>query len=186
MIDFSMISALAVFIAALIFFIVRSSRRGIDMLARPTINRYAFYFGKLNAFIACAFIPVAALHPQIRSWQTPQYLVWLAIIILNIGISFALSAMRQLGNDLVAGIPETGIHRLQTGGIYRFSRNPLYLGVFLLIIASLLYVPHPVNILAGLTAIGIHHFIVTREEKFLIGQYGETYVNYMKRVRRYL
>ncbi|MDD5712684.1 MAG: methyltransferase, partial [Smithellaceae bacterium] len=71
-------------------------------------------------------------------------------------------------------------------GVYRFSRNPLYLGVFLLIVASVLYAPHPVNILCGVMAIGIHHLIVTREESYLINQYGETYLSYMKRVRRYL
>ena len=186
MIDFYMIAGLGIFIVALAFFSVTVSGRGIDMIANPTINRYVFYSAKLSALITCAFIPVAGLYPQIRWWQTPAYLNGVALLLCVAGVGVATMAMKQLGDDLVAGLPDNGIHQLQTEGVYRISRNPLYLGVFLLMIASLIYAQHPLNILSGLTAIGIHHMIVLREEKYLIRHYGETYMNYLKRIRRYL
>jgi protein-S-isoprenylcysteine O-methyltransferase Ste14 len=168
MIDFYMIAGLGIFIVALTFFIVTVSGRGIDMLANPTINRYVFFSAKLSALITCAFIPVAGLYPQIKWWQTPASLNGVALLFCIAGVGIATLAMQQLGDDLVAGLPDIGIHQLQTEGVYRISRNPLYLGVFLLVIASMIYAPHPLNILSGLTAIAIHHVIVLREEKYLI------------------
>jgi protein-S-isoprenylcysteine O-methyltransferase Ste14 len=94
--------------------------------------------------------------------------------------------MKKLGDDLIFGLPETGIKSLKTDGIYRISRNPLYLGFILIIISSWICTPNPVNIAAGTFAIVMHHIIVLREEKYLISLTGSEYINYMKKTGRYL
>jgi hypothetical protein len=55
--------------------------------------------------------------------------------------------------------------------VYRVSRNPMYLGFYLVTLASLLSVPHSVNIGCGLVGIYVHHLIVLAEERFMQQEY---------------
>jgi protein-S-isoprenylcysteine O-methyltransferase Ste14 len=186
MTDILMTSGLGIFFISLIFFIIRENRRGVDMLARPTINPYLFYTGKIAILAACGFIPAAALFPGIRWIEPPDIVNLIALVLCTAGGLIAALAVKRLGDGLVAGLPEAGIHKLQTRGIYRISRNPLYLGIFLLIISSWLYAPHPANFAAGLAAILIHHRIVLGEEEYLIRHCGDAFRSYVKKVRRYI
>ena len=62
----------------------------------------------------------------------------------------------------------------------------MYLGFYLITLASLLSVPNPVNVCAGIVGIILHHRVVLGEERFLLDVYGSSYAAYMRRVRRYL
>jgi len=62
----------------------------------------------------------------------------------------------------------------------------MYLGFYLITIASLVSVPNPINVCSGLVGILLHHRIVLAEEHFLLSEYGTSYEAYMRRVRRYL
>jgi protein-S-isoprenylcysteine O-methyltransferase Ste14 len=62
----------------------------------------------------------------------------------------------------------------------------MYLGFYLVTLASLLSVPHPVNIGAGLFGIYVHHRIILAEERFLLRVCGRSYERYTAPVRRYL
>jgi len=62
----------------------------------------------------------------------------------------------------------------------------MYLGFYLVTLASLVSVPHPVNIGCGLLGIYVHHRIVLAEECFLLKEHGASYEAYRHRVRRYL
>jgi protein-S-isoprenylcysteine O-methyltransferase Ste14 len=94
--------------------------------------------------------------------------------------------MHKLADDLISGLPEDNLNRLQTNGIFAMSRNPLYLGFFLITAASMIRVPNPINIVCGIVGIFIHHKIVVAEEEYLIKTQGDIYAAYMKQVRRYL
>jgi protein-S-isoprenylcysteine O-methyltransferase Ste14 len=74
-----------------------------------------------------------------------------------------------------------------TAGPYRFTRNPLYLGVTLIYCGLTLIINTwwcfvflvPVLLL-------IHFGVVTREERYLERKFGDSYRQYRARVRRYL
>lgn len=71
------------------------------------------------------------------------------------------------------------------GGIYRYSRNPMYIGFFLyftgvgLVAVSWLYV-----LLAVVEQVALYRFI-RAEERWCEGEYGEPYRRYTREVRRY-
>src|SRR5262245_19460738 len=74
-----------------------------------------------------------------------------------------------------------------TGGIHGWSRNPIYLGIFLIyggigIAASSLWA----LILTLPLAITIRYGVVAREERYLERRFGYAYRNYKARVRRWL
>jgi protein-S-isoprenylcysteine O-methyltransferase Ste14 len=75
---------------------------------------------------------------------------------------------------------------LRVGGLFRFSRNPMYVGVYSTLIASALYTASPIVLFLAVFIIGVHHCIVRAEERHLSGAFGQEYTSYCTRVRRYL
>ena len=75
---------------------------------------------------------------------------------------------------------------LKTGGIFRFSRNPIYLGLNTTFLASALYTLNPVVLLTGVGLAVVHHRIILAEEECLRGMFGKEYEDYCGRIGRYL
>jgi protein-S-isoprenylcysteine O-methyltransferase Ste14 len=75
---------------------------------------------------------------------------------------------------------------LRTDGLFRMSRNPMYVGVYLTITASALYTLNPIVVLLGVFVIAVHHRIVLAEEKHLRNVFGREYSEYCSRVRQYI
>jgi protein-S-isoprenylcysteine O-methyltransferase Ste14 len=79
--------------------------------------------------------------------------------------------------------PEAG--GLNTAGLYRFSRNPMYVGYFFYFLGLALLTQSPI-LLAILVLFQIStHWIILAEEQWCIREFGEDYISYMKKVRRY-
>ncbi len=76
---------------------------------------------------------------------------------------------------------------LLTQGPYKFSRNPIYLGLVLLILSMFCFMPHVVGILSvPCCVLYLHYFQILPEERILAQRLGEQYAEYCKRVRRWL
>ena len=108
-----------------------------------------------------------------------------AVVLLLAGLGFAIPSLFQLGEELRFGLSQQQA-AIKSTGLYRVSRNPLYLGFYLVAFASCLYVPHALNLILVLIALTVHHRIILAEEQFLHQQFGKTYDQYTWRVRRYL
>ncbi|MFC1637381.1 methyltransferase family protein [Candidatus Margulisiibacteriota bacterium] len=79
---------------------------------------------------------------------------------------------------------------LQTSGIYRYSRNPMYATNMLFILGLNLMgwaqsFANLIFILVSLFWIGGTHWCVLQEEAFLAQKFGQTYLDYKKRAPRY-
>ncbi len=73
-----------------------------------------------------------------------------------------------------------------SGGVYRFSRNPMYEGYFLVFIGVSALAKSP--LLLSLTVMYqiAAHWVIKSEERWCEHQFGEAYTEYMKKVRRYI
>ncbi len=85
-----------------------------------------------------------------------------------------------------AGIPDKDKTELVTTGIYKFSRNPAFLGFDFMYLGVLLMYFNPLTAVFSLFAIGMLHLQILQEEKFLTATFGEQYTEYKKHVFRYL
>jgi len=164
---------------------IRSHRTGPEFLGKPTIDRIYFYTGKVAIFTSWALFMVKAVSPGLGYLLIPAALSWTATGMLCAGVLIMTAAMMNLGTSLSVGLPgqPTG---LQTHGVYRFSRNPLYAGVLIIAIASCLYFPDLVNVSLTIYGIYIHHRIIREEERFLSEQYGNEWLVYSENVNRYI
>jgi protein-S-isoprenylcysteine O-methyltransferase Ste14 len=72
-------------------------------------------------------------------------------------------------------------------GPFRFTRNPLYVGLTVLYVGlSLLFNTWWSLFLLVPVGVVMHHLVVRREEAYLERKFGDTYIAYCRRVRRYL
>lgn len=85
-----------------------------------------------------------------------------------------------------AGIPEKDKTKFISTGIYAFSRNPAFLGFDFMYIGVCLMFCNPVMIVLTVFAIVMLHLQILQEEVYLRNTFGETYLQYRKRVFRYL
>jgi protein-S-isoprenylcysteine O-methyltransferase Ste14 len=156
-------------------------RTKIKSLGRPPIAWPALLLAKIGAGVSFTWMLWQAASGKVElSWASTV----LFLILLLGGTLIITSALFRLGKNLRMGLPveET---TLITSGIYRFSRNPIYVAVFCVMGASLVYAFSWVNLGAVVASVCLHHRIVLAEEKFLAGQFKD-YETYRKRVRRYL
>lgn len=76
---------------------------------------------------------------------------------------------------------------LQTTGIYSISRNPMYVGLAFLYLAISCFIGNWWNvILLPLLILIVQGYVIRREEKYLERAFGETFLDYKSRVRRWL
>lgn len=85
-----------------------------------------------------------------------------------------------------AGIPDKDRTKLVTTGIYRYSRNPAFLGFDFMYVGLLLMYFNLSMLVASAFAIIMLHLQILQEERYLTENYGESYKAYRKHVFRYL
>ena len=129
---------------------------------------------------ALAFtLPVA---PLLSGWQRAIGLVPIAAgVWLNLA---ADRAFEELGTTVR---PLERSSALATGGVFRLSRNPMYLGMILMLIgvALLLGALSPLLVAAGFAAI-IDTRFVPAEEQMLAETFGDAWTAYRDRTRRWI
>ncbi len=117
---------------------------------------------------------------------------------LRIGLLFALNVTALifgLGGIIAFRRARTTINPVQieqasrvvTGGIYRVTRNPMYVGLTMLLTAWAVRLAVPWTLLGPVMfALFIHHFQILPEERAMSAKFGNAYEDYRKRVRRWI
>lgn len=99
-------------------------------------------------------------------------------------IAAALGLFRRAGENPE---PWTGTATLVTDGIYRFTRNPMYLGMALAHLGLALLLASPGALITlPLALLAIDRFVIVAEEAYLIRALGADYRAYCARVRRWI
>ena len=79
------------------------------------------------------------------------------------------------------------VNKLVTSGIYKYSRNPMYLGMILIIIStSIFYLNYYSVVTPFIFYFWINRFQIKREEIFLKEKFGKEYLSYMSKTRRWI
>lgn len=106
----------------------------------------------------------------------------LGVIVIVLGIA-QFSKLKTTVNPLDL----TESTRLASGGPYRFTRNPMYLGMALVLVGWGFHLGSPVNILCiAAFVIVMTELQIKPEEAALRGLFGEEYEAYCGRVQRWL
>lgn len=110
-----------------------------------------------------------------------------AIPLLVVGLSLMLAAaglFRRAGTDLK---PWKTTSTIVEAGVYRFTRNPMYLGMALIYTGlAFAFGSAGTLLLLPVVIIAIQTQVIAREEQYLGGKFGDSYLAYKARVRRWL
>jgi protein-S-isoprenylcysteine O-methyltransferase Ste14 len=108
-------------------------------------------------------------------------------ILVAAGLLFIMSAMgmfRKAGTDVK---PWKTTSAIVDSGVYRFTRNPMYLGMAMLYAGlGLAFSSLGAFILLPVLILIIRTQVIAREERYLEGKFGQSYLDYKSRVRRWL
>jgi protein-S-isoprenylcysteine O-methyltransferase Ste14 len=177
------------FIILIIIFtavILKVKRQGGELFGTQTINVYVQIFGKISIIIPEFYLILEAFGFQLTTIELPSFLKWVGVFVAFEGMLFLYFSLWQMGRFTKMGLPKNDPIQLQTKGIYRLSRNPMYMGLILLAIASVLFVPNYLNMAFAFIGIFIHNLIIQGEEKFLEKKFGTEYQEYRSNTKRYL
>lgn len=104
-----------------------------------------------------------------------------------VGTVVFITSVLTMRDSWRAGVSKTDRTELVTGGIYQISRNPAFLGFDLLYIGILLMFFNWILCVVSVFAILMYHLqIVNVEEEFLLATFGDEYLQYKKKVCRYI
>lgn len=103
------------------------------------------------------------------------------------GLALAVAAIRNFSRAATPVPTNQPTRALVTTGVHGWSRNPIYLGLFLVYAGIGVAAQSPwILILALPLAITIRLGVVAREEAYLERRFGDAYRDYKARVRRWL
>jgi protein-S-isoprenylcysteine O-methyltransferase Ste14 len=149
--------------------------------------------------------PPALLHPPVvwtlallagvslQRWRPMHFVTdtaqakWIGGAIFVVGLALAFWAIRTLqraGTHVQLHKPTLAI---VDGGPYRFSRNPIYVALSIMLAAFAFALDNGWMLLAVIGFwLVVDYFVVMREEAYLEGKFGKAYLDYKARVRRWL
>ncbi len=137
--------------------------------------------------IAVAMWPLSATLPKVS--VSPQLRIALAVAMALVGAAFSIAgavAFRR-AETTVDPLHPGRASTLVVDGVYRVTRNPIYVGLLLGLVALAVALASPVS-LAGPVAfiVYINRFQIEPEERALLSKFGSEYETYMSSARRWL
>lgn len=160
-------------------------RRGVDMAGRPPIGKGLFFLGKFALAIPWAAVVLKGLGVDLSPIRVPPVLGWISLVLWVSGWGLMLAGRIGLGGSFRVGCPKEETN-LRTGGVYRYTRNPMYVGLDTTLLAAALYTLNPLVLMIGMGVAAVHHRIILAEEECLRKMCGQEYEEYCRKVGRYL
>ena len=119
----------------------------------------------------------------------PVWRVGAALVVAAIGAAFDVAgilAFRRAKTTVNPMKPEKSAALVCTG-VYRITRNPMYVGMVFILLAWAVYLASPWALFGPLVfAVYITRFQIKPEERVLAARFGAEFASYLARVRRWL
>lgn len=143
---------------------------------------------ELTMKVATISVPIAeVISIYINTTSLPIWARYAGIVIAVLGDVIFVISVLTMKDSWRAGVSETDKTELVTDGIYQISRNPAFLGFdFVYIGVSMMFFNWVLLAVSVFAMVMFHLQIVNVEEDFLTSVFGKEYVEYKKKVNRYL
>ena len=118
-------------------------------------------------------------HLQVAKITGMAFLIFALVFLIK-----SLTQFFRTKNTLILIKPASS---LQTNGIYKLTRNPMYAGLALVYLGISCFIGNWWNILLfPLLLLIVQNFVILKEEKYLERRFGQDYLDYKAAVRRWL
>ena len=113
----------------------------------------------------------------------------LAVALGVIGMSLGIMGVTQFRIAQTTPNPQAleQVSSLVTSGVYQYSRNPMYVGLVLILLGWAFYLSHLLAfVLLPIFILYMTHFQIQPEERMMAQKFGKTYQDYLNKVRRWI
>lgn len=125
--------------------------------------------------------------PLAASFVALDRLCWLGAALLAVGLGLELWSLGHFLHARTSALPFRPASVFVARGPYRFTRNPMYLGMTISLLAvGLLLGRTWIALSAFAGALAIDRYAIPREERYLERRFGASYLEFKGRVRRWL
>ena len=148
----------------------------ISPMVHPPIVALMFI---VIAYVLGRFVPLSV--------PAPVMVRYAGLFLTFIGFLLGIGAFLEFRKARTTVDPHGSSKQVVTSGIYRFTRNPIYLGFLLMVIGL------PLNsgfywgiVMAPFYVLLMNRLVIQHEEAYLEKKFGKTYTSYKAQVRRWL
>lgn len=187
----------------LAFFLVAFLWRSYLVYKRTGVNPYVIGRSKGTSgfvemllrvpLVLLAFVTfVYAAFPGVYQFAVP--IIWLdsfamqvaGIVLMGIALAWTAIAQAQMGKSWRVGIDKENKTELVERGLFRISRNPIFLGLRIALVGFFLTLPNAVTLVVLVLSDVLMQIQVRLEEEFLTNTHGDRYREFCSRVRRWI
>lgn len=125
------------------------------------------------------FFPTPIM-PTVAGW-------WCGGTVIVLGLTSLFWCLRQFRVNDTAVLPYRPDSALILRGLYRFTRNPIYLSLLVIHVGTALACNSGIMVaLVVPLALTLHYYVIRKEERYLTRRFGPPYEDYCRQVRRWL
>ena len=163
-------------------------QQGVTAMKFGAIDKSDFLIPPFALFYFYLVFAAAFGWPSVSAQEFFQTapIAWLGVAACAAVLAMLLWSLISFSRSFRIGIDTEHPDKLITSGVFAFSRNPLYVAFAGILIGEFLIFPNWILLLYLLGFCTLVHRQVLREEDFLKSHYGQDYLDYCQRVRRYL
>ena len=155
-------------------------------------NGIIYLYFKISIIALSGYVITFSFFPEyynyfipIKSLQVYQ-LTYLGILLGILSLIIIVKAQNDMKESWRIGIDRDTSTELVTSGLFRYSRNPIYTGLILSMIAFFLVTPNFFTLIYLILGWLFIHLHINLEEGHLHNLHDEDYENYKQNVRRFL
>jgi protein-S-isoprenylcysteine O-methyltransferase Ste14 len=170
-------------------------RTGINPLTFKNGDDAHGFNGKVFSFISVPELIVISIYAFSDYWRDYLLPLWylenpflqkIGWVLLLISLILVWVAQSQMANSWRIGIDEMNKTDLVTTGLFRYSRNPIFLGIMIANIGLFLALPNAFTMLiVALSTVSVNTQI-RLEEEYLVKTHSDAYAQYKNKVGRWL
>lgn len=137
------------------------------LIGKEKVAYWLYQISNILIFAYLFFLTITT-----KSW------FYVGLAIYGLGILFCFASVLNFAKPAENGI--------NLNGLYRISRNPMYVAYFIYFLGCVLLTQSLLLFVILIVFQISTHWIILSEERWCIKKFGEEYKNYMKEVRRYI
>jgi protein-S-isoprenylcysteine O-methyltransferase Ste14 len=187
----------------LVFFIAGFLWRSYIVWRHTGINPYKLgstdtahdFIGRLFRLVMIVLLVVTIVYSLLPTlyeyfvpipWLNHPLMSRMGLGLLIVALVWVITAQAQMGDSWRIGVDKEHSTTLVTGGLFRYSRNPIFLGMRIMLLGLLLVLPNAILLVIWVLGDVLMQIQVRLEEEHLTQLHGLTYQKYRQRVRRWI
>lgn len=146
----------------------------------------ALFAAIVAVVVIYAFVPDAYQYLKPIHWFERTWIKLTGIVLLFVSLVWTILAQAQMGNSWRIGIDTEHRTELVRSGVFKISRNPIFVGMMVTLLGLFLIIPNVVTLITFLVGVILIGIQVRLEEEYLMRAHGDKYIEYRRNVRRWI